>query len=260
MLSGGDITLRAAIARTRITIRRPASNCPSSAPTRSGCRHRSTAWPPRAAPGHCAARAPTPAARSHVAGCRRWGLARSAQFLVDRLRVLAKTMDAAGLLQQAYQLTFTAESLRTGGAGGAPAAHGAASWDAAARAWDRLHSPYPLVSAAGAALDGGDRDGATERLARAAALAEALTAGPLRTYRITGPASPPQHAGRPGRRPGWRRLRPDAREIEVRRWSPSAAPTVTSRPNCSSRPRPPASTSPTSWPSSTPPAVPKPPL
>ena len=57
-------------------------------------------------------------------------------------------------------------------------------WDAAAQAWDRLGQPYALacalLHAAEAAMDRGDRDGAAQRLARAAPLADRLGAGPLR--------------------------------------------------------------------------------
>ncbi len=134
-------------------------------------------WPLFCASLHaCSAALTSPAADD--------GLVGRAQLLLDRLRALAKTMGAAGPLQQAHQLTFAAESLRAGESGEAPATDALASWDAAAQAWDRLHSPYPLacalVSAAEAAMDRGDRDGATERLARAASLADALTAAPLR--------------------------------------------------------------------------------
>ena len=58
-----------------------------------------------------------------------------------------------------------------------------AAWDEAAAAWDGLGEPYPrgetLLHAAEAALACGDRDGAAERLQRAAALAARLAAHPL---------------------------------------------------------------------------------
>ena len=57
------------------------------------------------------------------------------------------------------------------------------AWDEAALAWAGLGEPYPLgealLHAAEAALACGDRDGAAERLRRAAALAAALGAQPL---------------------------------------------------------------------------------
>jgi DNA-binding CsgD family transcriptional regulator len=58
-----------------------------------------------------------------------------------------------------------------------------AAWDEAAVAWDGLGEPYPLgetlLHAAEAALACGDRDGAAERLQRAAPLAGGLGARPL---------------------------------------------------------------------------------
>ena len=58
-----------------------------------------------------------------------------------------------------------------------------AAWDEAAAAWDGLGEPYPLgevlLHAAEAALACGDRDGAAERLQRAAPLAATLGAHPL---------------------------------------------------------------------------------
>ena len=135
---------------------------------------------------------------------------------------MAKTIGAAGPLQQAHQLTFTAESMRAAEAGRSLPTDALASWDAAAQAWDRLHSPYPLagalVSAGEAAMECGDRDGATERLARAASLADALGAVPLREQirslarraRLGVPAGP--GAGQPEGVLGL-----TAREIEVLR-------------------------------------------
>src|SRR5262245_17562763 len=108
-------------------------------------------------------------------------LSRRAQRLFDRLRELAGTMDVAGPLQQAHQLTYAAESAR---AAGAPAGDALAAWDAAVRAWEHLDCPYALgralLAAAEAAMDCGDRADAAERLARAAPLADRITAGPLR--------------------------------------------------------------------------------
>jgi DNA-binding NarL/FixJ family response regulator len=117
-------------------------------------------------------------------------LAGRARRLLDRLRALAETIDAYGPLEQAHQLAFTAESVRAAAVGIAPPAAGTGpdadaldAWDAAAQAWQRLDSPYPLacalLHAAEAALDRGDREGATGRLARAAPLADSLAAGPL---------------------------------------------------------------------------------
>ena len=82
---------------------------------------------------------------------------------------------------------------RTGPACSAPSLAGTArrggagelvdAWDAAAAAWAGLGEPYPLgqtlLHAAEAALACGDRDGAAERLRRAAPLAAGLSAQPL---------------------------------------------------------------------------------
>ena len=106
---------------------------------------------------------------------------RRKRFWPDLLRALAEVMDATGPLPQAQRLTFTADSAWTEGASAEDAQ---AAWEAAAQAWDRLGQPYPLayalLHAAEAALDSGDRDGAAERLARAALLADRLGADPLR--------------------------------------------------------------------------------
>ena len=57
------------------------------------------------------------------------------------------------------------------------------AWDQAAAAWAAVSEPYPqaqaLLHAASAALGAGDRDGAADRLRRAAALAAGLGADPL---------------------------------------------------------------------------------
>ena len=117
-----------------------------------------------------------------------------AALLRDRLRTEAGKLEAEGPLQQAHQLTFAAEMIRTDRTlAGAPAADGPGvgpgpgdlrdAWDAAARAWEALSEPYPLATAlfrsAEAALSDGDHDGGAERLRRAAALAERLGAAPL---------------------------------------------------------------------------------
>ena len=103
--------------------------------------------------------------------------------LMERLAVIAEKMETFGPLQRAYQLTFTAQQqagtlLLRGG----PATPRAA-WDEAASAWQALGQPYltatTLLGAAGAALAGGDREAAAERLRVAAPLARRLGAGPL---------------------------------------------------------------------------------
>jgi DNA-binding CsgD family transcriptional regulator len=116
------------------------------------------------------------------------GSPRAAQAggLLGRLRTLAESMPASGPVERAGRLTFSAEAAGAEGAAppGPPAAREAlASWDAAAAAWDSVRQPYPLavalLRAAEAALTAGDRDGAAERLRRAAGLAGSLGARPL---------------------------------------------------------------------------------
>jgi DNA-binding CsgD family transcriptional regulator/tetratricopeptide (TPR) repeat protein len=145
------------------------------------------AWPLLAA----AARAVTAAAR---AAGRDRALAGQAAELLARLRALAAQMPVNGPVQQADRLAFSAEALRAQEAvRSAPAAPAAAAgraeqeipaaWDAAAAAWERVGQPYPLavalLRAAEAALAAGYRDGAAERLRRAAELADNLRARPL---------------------------------------------------------------------------------
>ena len=118
--------------------------------------------------------------------------------LAERLRTVAEKLGTFGPAQQAFQLTFAAADahatrLLAGGepAAGAGQADGtagepgglAAAWDEAAAAWAGLSEPYPLgemlLHAAEAALACGDRNGAAERLRRAAPLADELGAHPL---------------------------------------------------------------------------------
>jgi DNA-binding CsgD family transcriptional regulator len=121
--------------------------------------------------------------------------------VADRLRTVAEKLGLFGPVQRACALTFAAADADAArlivafpdgpgaGAGvraGSDAGSGAgllAAWDEAAVAWDGLGEPYPLgetlLHAAEAALACGDRDGAAERLGRAAALAAALGAQPL---------------------------------------------------------------------------------
>ena len=129
-------------------------------------------------------------ARACAVAARDQDLAGRARRLLDRLRGLAEKMDATGVLQKAYRLAFAAESAESAesapadGAATAPVTDPLPAWDAAAQAWERLGQPYDLaralLRAAEAAMDHGDRDGAAERLTRAAALADGLGAGPLR--------------------------------------------------------------------------------
>jgi DNA-binding CsgD family transcriptional regulator len=98
--------------------------------------------------------------------------------LRTRLREVAARTLADGPLNSAYATTFAAETAAAEGALDAP------SWDAAADAWGGLSHPYPqavaLLRAAEAVAGDGDREGAAERLRRAADLADALGARPLR--------------------------------------------------------------------------------
>jgi DNA-binding CsgD family transcriptional regulator len=148
----------------------------------------------------------------HAAAAAGHDLAERASHLLGRLRGLAGKLSATGPAEEAYRLTFSAQAARAGDVAGAPGADLLAVWDAAAQAWDRLEQPYPLAGAllhaAEAAMDRGDRDGAAQRLARAAPLADRLGAGPLREQigslarraRLGLPARPPgeQPAGMPG--------------------------------------------------------------
>jgi DNA-binding CsgD family transcriptional regulator len=110
----------------------------------------------------------------------------------DRLRAVAEKLEAYGRQQQAHRLTFAAADTaiagllrdETGADGDARAAgDGLPAWDQAAAAWAALSEPYPLAQAllhaAESAIGCGDRDGAADRLQRAAALAARLGAGPL---------------------------------------------------------------------------------
>ncbi|HET9967042.1 MAG TPA: AAA family ATPase [Streptosporangiaceae bacterium] len=109
-------------------------------------------------------------ARAVTVALREGTLTERAAALRGRLEAEAARLTADGLAQPAFRLTFAAEA-------------DGADWDAAARAWEAVGQPYPLAGAllraAEAALSAGDRDGATSRLRRAAALARSLGARPL---------------------------------------------------------------------------------
>jgi len=119
-----------------------------------------------------------------------------AAALAARLSTVAEKLEAFGPVQQAHQLTYAAASSQAaplladladlGSVSDSDACEPAAllaAWDEAAAAWAALSEPYPLAWAllAGAqvALAAGDRDGAAERLRRAAPLAAGLDARPL---------------------------------------------------------------------------------
>ena len=98
--------------------------------------------------------------------------------LAGRLRTIAEKLETFGPAQQAW-LTFAAADAQLSGV---PVGL-CEAWDEAAAAWEAVSEPYPraqaLRHAAEAALAGGDRDGAGERLRQAAALAGGLGADPL---------------------------------------------------------------------------------
>src|SRR6266536_1241830 len=127
--------------------------------------------------------------------------------VADRLRTVAEKLERFGPEQRAFALTFAAadaDAARliagfpdaghgdagsgSGSGGGSGSGSGEAlgllaAWDEAAVAWDGLGEPHPLgetlLHAAEAALACGERDGAAERLQRAAPLAARLGARPL---------------------------------------------------------------------------------
>jgi ATP/maltotriose-dependent transcriptional regulator MalT len=114
-----------------------------------------------------------------AAALRDRGTAERAGVVLGQLRTVAAKMDVSGPVRQASRRTFAAEA-------GADPPHtsGAeetlARWDAAAAAWDRVAQPYQLATAtlraAEAAMAAGDREGAAQRLRRAADLADQLGA------------------------------------------------------------------------------------
>jgi DNA-binding CsgD family transcriptional regulator len=103
--------------------------------------------------------------------------------LADRLRTIAAKLETSGPAQQASQATFAAADAQIAGLGDTGGL--LAAWDEAAAAWAGISEPYSqaeaLLHAAEAALAGGDRDGAGDRLRLAAALAAGLGAGFLAT-------------------------------------------------------------------------------
>jgi ATP/maltotriose-dependent transcriptional regulator MalT len=108
-------------------------------------------------------------------------LREDAAAVAERLRTVAEKLEAFGPAQRGWQLTFAAADADAFGERGT--AGTGEAWDEAAAAWDGLGEPYPraqaLLRAAEAALARGDRDGAAERLQRAASLAAELGTRPL---------------------------------------------------------------------------------
>jgi ATP/maltotriose-dependent transcriptional regulator MalT len=125
------------------------------------------------------------AASVGLAAARDERLRADTETLAGRLRTIAEKLEAFGPVQEAGRLTFAAADAQVAGLLTGVSASGAwlDAWDAAAAAWEAVSEPYPraqaLRHAAEAALAGGDRDGAAERLRVAAALAGGLGADPL---------------------------------------------------------------------------------
>jgi DNA-binding CsgD family transcriptional regulator/tetratricopeptide (TPR) repeat protein len=165
-----------------------------------------------------------------------------AQDLLGQLRALATKIDTTGPVRQANWLTFIAQAgldetdrdeadREPAGrhepdrdeADAPDASQALARWDAAATAWDAVAQPYQrataMLEAAEAALAAGDRQGAGQRLVRAAGLADALGARPLRDEIdvLARNARIPLGAGREADGPGLHRLGLTARETEVLR-------------------------------------------
>jgi len=113
-----------------------------------------------------------------AAGAGPAGTAGDLHALRDALAQAAASTAQPGPVERAHAASFTAEASR---ADGRP---DLAAWDAAVSGWEPISQPYPLacalLRAAEAAISLGDREGAAERLARAAPLADRLGAGPLR--------------------------------------------------------------------------------
>jgi DNA-binding CsgD family transcriptional regulator len=144
--------------------------------------------------------------------------------VADRLRTVAEKLETFGPSQRAWQLTFAAADADAARllAAFPDAVPGAGvvdepgalldAWDQAVAAWAGLGEPYPqgetLLHAAEAAMAGGDRDGAADRLRRAAPLADRLAARPLgeqiailarrARIRLTGDGSAEAGPGEPG--------------------------------------------------------------
>ena len=189
----------------------------------------------------------------------------TATTLLERLDQADQGPAAAGLPQlAAWHTTALAERTRQQGPSD-PAA-----WAAAASAWERLGQPYRAAYAwfrqAEALLAAGDRDTAAKVLGRAAAITGRLGARPLDTevkalaqrarldLALHAAAGPGRRAPTSPRSWASPRVRPRSW-----RWSRPGAATARSLRRCSSAPRRPASTSPTSWPSSASPAGSRPP-
>ena len=120
------------------------------------------------------------AASACLAAARDERLRDETAVLAGRLRTIAEKLETSGPTQRASRLTFAAAGVQLSGGSLTEVLD---AWDEAAAAWAAVSEPYPraqvLRHAAEAALGGGDRDGAGDRLRQAAALAGGLGADPL---------------------------------------------------------------------------------
>jgi tetratricopeptide (TPR) repeat protein len=203
-------------------------------------------WPLLAATAEAACAATAPGSPKDLAATARTVLSLAAGH--------AAAVPPVSPVGRAYQATYHAAAAQADGQMPARA------WDGAASAWEQLSEPYrqarALLHAAETALAGdGNRDTAARRLRLAADLADALGAGTLREQIfalarrarivIARARLRARHVMRSPPRPA-----SPAASSRCCAWWPPGATTGTSRPSCSSRQRPPACTSPTSWPSS----------
>ena len=123
------------------------------------------------------------AAGACVAAARDERLRADTAALAGRLRTIAEKLETSGPAQHAARLTFAAADAQVAGLLSGNPMELPAAWDEAAAAWAAISEPYQraqaLRHAAEAALAGGDRDGAADRLRQAAALVAGLRAEPL---------------------------------------------------------------------------------
>lgn len=143
-------------------------------------------------------------------------VAHASPMLPAALRELAAELPVIGPVQQAQQLTFTAETARVRGSSQLSA------WDRCATAWGELHQPYQqrlaLLRAAEAAAEAGDRQAAADRLRTARHNADLLGARGLltdieqlaRLARLPLNSPPHEHHRSPGRH---HRLTPREHEV-----------------------------------------------
>jgi hypothetical protein len=207
--------------------------------------------------------------RAELAGARRPGGPvpddGTAAALLERLGQAAASQGGAGLPDVGdWHTTALAERNRFEGR------PDPAAWAAAAAAWERLGRPYRVAYAgfrqAEALMAGdGDRDAAAEACAVPPRSPPASAPAPSTPRSRSWPSAPASAWTRTSPlRPPRRRPRPSSSaspRVRLRswRWSRPAPATARSLRRCSSAPRRPASTSPTSWPSSASPPGSRPP-